>query len=88
VPKVNISANGENKGQTPVTFEAKRNKTLQIIATKPGYQPTTYSVGRKLSQTAMLDIVGGLFLGVPFLGLLGEGAWELEQDSIVVPLSQ
>jgi hypothetical protein len=81
-------ANGENKGKTPLTFDAKKNKSLQLIATKPGYSPATYTVDRKLSQTAMLDIVGGIFLGVPFLGLLGEGAWELEQDNITIPMAR
>lgn len=87
-PSVNISANGVNKGVTPLTFEAKRNESLQLVATKSGYKPSTYKVDRKLSDTAMLDIVGGLFLGLPFVGLLAPGAWELEQTSVQIPISR
>ncbi|HBE22965.1 MAG TPA: hypothetical protein DDW21_05895 [Verrucomicrobiales bacterium] len=88
VSSVNIMANGESKGQTPVTFEAQRNQSLHIVATKSGYKPSTYTVDRQLSGTAMADIVGGLFFGVPFIGLFGPGAWKLEQDNVMVPMSR
>jgi TRAP-type mannitol/chloroaromatic compound transport system permease small subunit len=34
----------------------------------------------------MLDIVGGLFFLLPFIGLLAPGAWDLDVTSIVIPV--
>ncbi|MGA0846133.1 MAG: PEGA domain-containing protein, partial [Luteolibacter sp.] len=65
-----IIANGTPVGKTPMSFEAKRAKSLSIIATAPGYTQSTKTISRQLSQTGMLDGVGGLFLLLPWLGLL------------------
>jgi len=83
-----ITANGSYAGTAPLQIEAKRNKTLSLLAEKPGYNPATYTVDRKLSQTAMLDIVGGVFLALPFFGLLGAGAWDLKEENVVIPMSK
>lgn len=83
-----ISTNGIARGTSPVQIEAPRNKTLNILAEKPGYNPATVSVGRQLSGTGMADIVGGLFLGLPFLGLLDDGAWSLKDSNVTIPMSR
>lgn len=81
-----IYANGSYVGDAPTTLQADRDKTLALLA-KKGSQSGTASVGRQLSSTGMMDIVGGLFLALPFIGLLSPGAWELEQNQVTIPLS-
>ncbi len=83
-----LIANGNPVGKTPISFEAKRAKSLSIIATAPGYTQSVKTVDRQLSQTAMLDAVGGLFFIFPWFGLLSDGAWELEQDNIYMNLEK
>lgn len=83
-----LIVNGTPQGTTPQTVKAQRNKTLALVATAPGYQPATKSVDRQISSTGMLDIVGGLFIGLPFLGLLSAGAWELEESNIFLHLEK
>ncbi len=86
VPKVSIMANGEMKGVTPVTFYAKKNQSLHIVATKPGYNPSVYTLDKELSGTGIADIIGGIFLLVPFIGFFSPAVWKLEQDSVMVPM--
>lgn len=83
-----IMANGSPVGKTPLSFDAKRVKSLALIATAPGYSQSTKTIDRQLSKTGMLDGVGGLFLILPWLGLLSDGAWELEEDHVFMNLEK
>jgi hypothetical protein len=83
-----IIANGNPVGKTPLSFDAKRAKSLSLIATAPGYRQSVKTVDRQFSQTGMLDAVGGLFILFPWFGLLSDGAWELEQDNIYLNLEK
>jgi len=44
------------------------------------------AINKKISGTGVLDIIGGCFFLVPFLGVLGAGFWELDPDSVTVYL--
>ncbi|MEY3395769.1 MAG: hypothetical protein RL346_2006 [Verrucomicrobiota bacterium] len=83
-----IMANGTAVGKTPLSFDAKRAKSLALIATAPGHTQSTKTIERQLSQTGILDGVGGLFLLLPWLGLLSDGAWELEEDQVYFNLER
>ena len=83
-----IMANGSPVGKTPLSFDAKRAKSLALIATAPGYSQSTKTIDRQFSQTGMLDGVGGLFFLLPWLGLLSDGAWELEEDQVFLNLEK
>jgi hypothetical protein len=83
-----IIANGTPVGTTPISFEAKRAKSLALIATAPGYSQSVKTVDRQFSQTGMLDAVGGLFLIVPWIGLVTDGAWELQENNVFLNLEK
>ena len=83
-----IIANGTPVGTTPISFEAKRAKSLALIATAPGYSQSVKTVDRQFSQTGMLDAVGGLFLIVPWIGLVTDGAWELQENNVFLKLEK
>ena len=83
-----IIANGTPVGTTPVSFDAKRAKSLALIATASGYTQSVKTVDRQFSQTGMLDAVGGLFLLVPWIGLVTDGAWELEENNVFMNLEK
>ena len=44
----------------------------------------TATIGTKISTTGVLDIVGGCFLLVPFLGLVAPGFWSLDTDQVAI----
>lgn len=83
-----LIANGAPVGTTPVTFQAKRNQSLALIATAPGYNQSTKTVGRQMSETGIMDGVGGLFFLIPWVGLFSDGAWELQEDNIYMNLEK
>lgn len=85
-PGATIKANGVTVGQSPVTFQAKRNQDLNLIATKSGYQDSVMQISRQTSPTFMLDAIGGWFLLVPWIGLLTPGAYELPNTQVEMPL--
>ena len=85
-PKAQIWINNNLEGETPVTKSVKRNKAVSILVTRKGFFPTTRTIDRHLSKTAILDIIGtGLFL-FPGIGLLTPGAWDLDETEVFVHL--
>ena len=63
-------------GTTPIQFEAHRGDNLFLETRKPGYQ-TQYGIASlRLSTLGIVDVVGGVILFLPLIGLLSTGAWE------------
>ncbi len=87
-PGATIKANGVTKGQSPVTFSAKRDQDLNLIAMKSGYQDSVMQIPRQTSGTFMLDAVGGFIWLVPWIGLLTPGAYQLSQTQVEMPLNK
>ena len=87
-PGATIKANGVTKGQSPLTFAAKRDQDLNLIAIKPGYQDSVLQIPRQTSGTFMLDAVGGFIWLVPWIGLLTPGAYQLSQTQVELPLNK
>ena len=88
VPGATIKANGVSVGTSPVTFNAKRNRTLNLLATKQGYGDSVMQIERQTSSTFMLDVIGGCFFWLPWIGLLTPGAYELESTQVEMPMSK
>jgi hypothetical protein len=61
---------------------------LALIATAPGYTQSVKTVDRQFSQTGMLDAVGGIFLLVPWIGLVTDGARELQENNVFMNLEK
>lgn len=83
-PQAMLFADGQPVGQGAANISLKRNETHTFLAKTEDGRAGTAQVGRSMSSTAMLDIVGGIFLLVPFFGLLGPGAWDLDATNIVI----
>lgn len=66
--------------------EVRRNKTVSIMCTKPGFFPAQKSIDKSLSGTAIADIVGTFIFLLPGLGLFSAGAWSLDETNINVPM--
>jgi len=79
-----LFADGQQIGKGTATAVLKRNESHSFMAKTADGRAGTAQVGRSLSSTAMLDIVGGIFLLLPFLGLLAPGAWDLDSTSIFI----
>lgn len=79
-----LFADGAPIGTGTASVSLKRNESHTFLAKMPDGRAGTAQVGRSLSSTAMLDIVGGLFLILPFLGLLAPGAWDLDTTNVVI----
>lgn len=83
-----VSVNGNEVGLTPVTTSVSRGGTVSIMVVKNGYRPQTRTPGQRLSKIGILDVVGGCIWLVPFLGLLSDGAWEVEPEAYSVVLEE
>jgi hypothetical protein len=82
-PTAEILVNGKSVGTGTVAVQLERNKGHTVVAKADG-KTGAAAINRKISTTGVLDIVGGIFLLVPFLGLLGPGFWELDPDDVTV----
>ena len=82
-----IYINGR-KVRSGQAVDVNRNKALSIAVSAPGYYSEQRSVGKILSKYGMIDGVAGCFLLVPWVGLLADGAWELELEAIHLELQK
>lgn len=64
--------------------EARKNKTVSIMCTKPGYFPAQKTIDYSLSGTGVADIIGTVLLLVPGIGLFTAGAWKLDETNVNV----
>lgn len=81
-----IFLNGEYAGEDPVDARVRGDEDMSIIAKKEGFKTATYQIGTRLSTTGILDIIGGCFILIPFLGLLAPGAHQLNMSSLTLQL--
>ena len=84
-PAAEIHVDGQLRGKGTVAMQLKRNKSHTVLA-KVDDRAASANIGTKISGTGVLDIVGGIFFLIPFLGVLGPGFWELDQDNIVLAI--
>jgi len=79
-----LSADGQVIGVGAATVNLARNKSHSFMAKTPDGRIAIASVGRSMSSTGILDIVGGFVFLVPFIGLLGPGAWDLDSTTVTL----
>lgn len=80
-----VLVNG-NLCHSPVSLRVPRRRDLSIVVAMNGYASQARGVPSYLSTTGILDIIGGFFFLVPFVGLASPGAWELEQTDFYFEL--
>lgn len=75
-----------NQEQNPATTDVKRNRDYSVQCHKDGYQVASKVVGHHMNETGILDIIGGVLILFPALGLLSAGAWSLDETDVNVPM--
>lgn len=84
--EASLFADGQPIGTGIATVNLKRDEPHTFMAKMDDGRVGTMQVGRSLSDTAMLDIVGGFFFLIPFIGLAAPGAWDLDSTNVVIPV--
>lgn len=81
-----IFVNGGFVGKGNVTTQVPRNESVTVMGKKDGYMPASVNIGTKLSKTGVLDLVGTFIFLIPGIGLFMPGAYELQNDTVSLPL--
>src|SRR5437667_8600894 len=85
-PSALIYVNGAAVGTGAATVELARNHAHEVMARTPDGRVGTAKITSSLSSAGLIDIIFGLFLLVPFLGLLSPGSSALTTQSVVIPV--
>jgi hypothetical protein len=72
--------------QNPATTDVPRNRDFSVRCHKDGYQIASKVVGHHLNETGILDIIGGIIILIPALGLLSPGAWSVDETAVTVQM--
>lgn len=84
-PKADVYVDGVQVGTGTVTAVLSRDNSHTAMAKCPG-SSGIFTIQRGLSTTGMLDIVGGVLLLVPLIGLFSAGAFELSPATVAVAI--
>ncbi len=77
-----IMINGEFAGRGTATSQVKRDSAVSVQVSADNCETMYRAVGHHMSGLGVLDIVGGVFLLVPFFGLAAAGSRNLDEESI------
>ena len=64
----------------------KKGRRIAITCLKSGYFPAQKTIDYSLSGTGVADIVGTVVFLVPGIGLFTDGAWQLDETSVQIPM--
>lgn len=81
-----VKMDGMPQGVTPMTLRVSRREEPIFRFEKEGFRTEQRSTSREPNTIFILDIIGGVLILVPFLGLLGPGGWDIEPGNISVVL--
>ncbi|MEM7233129.1 MAG: hypothetical protein AAF517_13185 [Planctomycetota bacterium] len=83
-PDVEILVDGMpvGNGTAAPLLDRTRSHTI-LVRTKDGRSGVS-SVSQTISPMGILDLVGGFFFLVPFIGIAAPGFWRLQPESVVV----
>lgn len=84
-PKADIYVDGVQLGTGTVTADLSRDNSHVVMAKCPG-SSGIFTIQRELSTTGLLDIVGGVLILIPFIGLFAPGAFELSPPTVAVAI--
>lgn len=86
-PGARVFVNGQDMGSTPIDTRIQRRENAFVTVKKRGYHTASRTTGRELSTIGVIDVIGGCFWLVPFLGLISDGAYVQTPKRIFVHLS-
>ncbi|HEU0265902.1 MAG TPA: hypothetical protein VFR01_09265 [Geobacterales bacterium] len=84
-PDAIVSINGIPH-KPPVTYKAKRNQSLLIVAEKPGFNEYRQSIDYHMNATGILDTLGTIVILLPAVGLMTPGAFSLDETNIAITM--
>ena len=84
-PAAQIWIDGTLYGTGTVQAVVARDEAHSVMA-RVGDRVAVRPVGRSISTTGILDIVGGVLFLFPLLGLLGAGFWDVEADHVDIAI--
>lgn len=84
-PKAQIIIDGVPKGTGIQSFELRRDRSHSVLAQCKDSSGVA-TVYRELSPTGILDIIGGLLILLPFVGLFAPGAYDLSPENVSVAI--
>ena len=82
-PTAEIWVDGALLGRGTVHADLSCNRNHAVMA-RMGERVGSRTINRKVSVTGVLDLIGGCFFLIPFIGLFGPGFFELEEESILI----
>ncbi|MCC6547380.1 PEGA domain-containing protein [Candidatus Sumerlaeota bacterium] len=83
-----VKMDGMTQGQTPTSVRVSRRDEPIFTFEKEGYKTVQKSTEREPNTYFILDIIGGVLILVPFIGLLGAGDWDIEPGNISVVMDK
>ena len=78
-----VSVDGAPIGKGTQTVQMRR-KSDHTVTAQCGSSTGAAHVDRNISTTGMLDLIGGLLILVPFIGVVAPGFWDLSPRTVVV----
>jgi hypothetical protein len=84
---VQLEVNG-NPHACPAAVPVRRNRPVDVRASKEGYPTQQRMVKFQISTTGVLDLAGGLIILVPAIGLAFPGAFDLDTTRLYFDLRQ
>ncbi|OLQ95334.1 hypothetical protein BIY21_06415 [Vibrio ponticus] len=81
-----ITINGQRYRQELISVSVDKGEKVAVSCRADGYYTAHKNIDTELSTTGALDIVGGFFFLFPWLGLLSDGAWTIEDDEVYMSL--
>ena len=82
-----LFVDGIDRGPGPIMLTLRRD-TTHVVEAATDTVSYTRELHPRLSVTGGLDMVGGSIFLVPGLGLLAPGAYDLDSDSVTLPLDR
>jgi hypothetical protein len=86
-PQSKVWVNRVYEGEAPVQVSVLRNKSVDVMVKKEGFQTVNRTVNYHLNTTGVLDIIGAWVLIVPFIGIMAPGHDSLDETSITLQLT-
>lgn len=84
-PDADLYVDNQLIGRGAGSVSLKKNKGHVVVA-RVGDRAGTAIIDKSISTTGVLDIVGGLLILIPFLGVVSPGFWTLEPETVVVAI--
>jgi hypothetical protein len=82
-PEADVSVDGAPVGKGTQAIALDRTSAHTATA-NCGNSTGVAHIGKKISSEGVMDLIGGLLVLVPFIGVAAPGFWELSPSTVVV----